>query len=111
MKIQEYDKYDELHKEFWEAVSVLAAHELAEAKKRDVQDRAHLRGAAAAAAAAAEVAAAAAEASRGLHPDVENEIEIMLGGEGGANLAEVCEGGVNAGSSGGVVRVAPRCRH
>ena len=84
----EYDKYEAMHSEFWGALLEVAEHELAEARRRDEIDRAHLKGGAAAA-----EAAAAAAADKGLHPDVEADVEGMLMGELRVGLTVVEVGG------------------
>ncbi|KAL6759749.1 mid region of cactin-domain-containing protein [Haematococcus lacustris] len=74
----EYDKHEPMHTDFWKALLAVADHELLEARKRDAVDRAHLAGGADA---AARLAAASADGEKGLHPDVEADIQVMLQGQ------------------------------
>ncbi len=67
--------------EYWQALSVLGQHELAEAEERDAADRAHLMGQAPAVPAA--VPAALGKQVRKYHTTVEREIEGLLSGECG----------------------------
>ena len=72
---QEYDKYDELHGQFWEALHVISQQELDEARKRDEADRTLIRAnrAAAGGAAMPEESKLAVQ-ERGLHPDVQEAL-------------------------------------
>ena len=80
---QEYDKYDELHSSFWDALYVIAEHELGEARRRDEADRALLRTKGGGLQGAdGSGASTLAPHERGLHPDVEEDIEAMMQGGG-----------------------------
>jgi hypothetical protein len=68
----------------------VADHELAEARKRDAIDRAHITKGAAAAAALA--AAAEGEQTAGLHSDVEADIHNMLSGGWVGGISRVVQG-------------------
>lgn len=69
--------------DYWAALATLAAHELAEAEKRDELDRLHLQG--------VHVSEEAVRREAGLHPAVERDIEGMLSGGGrGRLLAAGC---------------------
>ena len=76
---QEYDKYDELHSQFWDALYVIAETEVAEARRRDESDRAALRANRGLTDGSGTSTLAPHE--RGLHPDVEEDIEAMMQGE------------------------------
>ncbi|KAG1678419.1 hypothetical protein FOA52_015186 [Chlamydomonas sp. UWO 241] len=81
LEYKDYDKLTELHSEFWSALATVSEAELNEAKRRDVADRALMRGG------AGDGGEPAPALERGLHPDVEEDIEGMLTGQTLGQLA------------------------
>lgn len=98
---QEYDKYEDLHSQFWKALRVVADAELDAATKRDAADRAALLRSRAGPGAAAAEAEGGEEERSGLHSDVEVQIENMLSGQSHASLVSM-EGDVERALAGGL---------
>lgn len=78
---RDLDVKDPLHREFWDALFVIADHEMEEAKNRDAMDRAHLRGQA--------LPAAYGPQETSLHPSVKKDIEAMLAGHSYKELVDM----------------------
>ena len=70
--IQELDSQDPMHKEFWDALMVIAEVELQEAVKQDELDWARLRG--------EPIPAKYAVKEAGLHEAVDSDVQMMLAG-------------------------------
>ena len=70
---QELDSQDPMHKEFWDALMVIAEVELQEAVKQDELDWARLRGEA--------IPAKYSVKEAGLHEAVDSDVQMMLAGE------------------------------
>ncbi|GAX83217.1 hypothetical protein CEUSTIGMA_g10643.t1 [Chlamydomonas eustigma] len=75
-----YDKYDESHSLFWNALYIIAELEVEEARKKDEADRALLRSKGGSGLEEDEKSKLAPN-ERGLHPDVEDDIQAMLQGQ------------------------------
>lgn len=70
--MQELDSQDPMHKEFWDALMVIAEVELQEAVKQDELDWARLRGEA--------IPAKYTVKEAGLHEAVDSDVQMMLAG-------------------------------
>ena len=70
--VQELDGQDPMHKEFWEALTVIAEVELQEAVKQDELDWARLRG--------EPIPAKYTVKEAGLHEAVDSDVQMMLAG-------------------------------
>lgn len=70
--MQELDSQDPMHKEFWEALMVIAEVELQEAVKQDELDWARLRG--------EPIPAKYTVKEAGLHEAVDSDVQMMLAG-------------------------------
>ena len=69
---QELDSQDPVHKEFWDAMMVIAEVELQEAVKQDEMDWARLRG--------EPLPAKYTIKEAGLHESVDSDVQMMLAG-------------------------------
>jgi hypothetical protein len=76
---QTYDKYDESHSLFWNALYIIAELEVEEARKKDEADRALLRAKGGSGLDEGDKSKLAPN-EKGLHPDVEEDIQAMLQG-------------------------------
>ena len=70
--VQELDSQDPVHKQFWDAMMVIAEVELQEALKQDELDWARLRG--------EPVPAKYTIKEAGLHESVDSDVQMMLAG-------------------------------
>ena len=70
--VQELDSQDPMHKEFWDALMVIAEVELQEAVKQDELDWARLRG--------ESIPAKYTVKEAGLHEAVDSDVQMMLAG-------------------------------
>ncbi|KAL3159310.1 hypothetical protein ABBQ32_011264 [Trebouxia sp. C0010 RCD-2024] len=78
ISMQELDSQDPVHKEFWDALLVIAEVELQEAVKQDELDWARLRGEA--------IPAKYTVKEAGLHEAVDSDVQMMLAGKTHAQL-------------------------
>ena len=71
--MQELDSQDRVHKEFWEALMLIAEIELQEAVKQDELDWARLRG--------EPIPAKYTIKEAGLHEAIDSDVQMMLAGD------------------------------
>ncbi len=77
--VQELDSQDPVHKQFWDAMMVIAEVELQEALKQDELDWARLRG--------EPIPAKYTIKEAGLHESVDSDVQMMLAGRCSCDIA------------------------